>query len=209
MKVIGVISTKGGTGKTTIATHLGVEISRLGKTTVILDLDPQATATQWADDRGEESTITVQALPSSRLQKVLEAARASKVDFVIADTAPHSDKIAGDVAETADIILVPTTPQPFDLRETPKTIRLIRNTTRKPVYIVFGKVTPNSHEFDTVAEVINGLSLDCEIYPHPLTYRATYKHAQARGQTAQEYDPQSVAAQEIAELTKWLIDKIA
>ena len=51
MHTIAVISQKGGVGKTTLAIHLAVAAERAGKTTVLVDLDPQASAATWKDLR--------------------------------------------------------------------------------------------------------------------------------------------------------------
>ena len=47
MKTVALLSQKGGTGKTTIATNLCVAAEREGHTTAFIDLDPQASATRW------------------------------------------------------------------------------------------------------------------------------------------------------------------
>ena len=44
MKVLAVLSQKGGVGKTTLATCLAVAAEQAGKEVAIIDLDPQATA---------------------------------------------------------------------------------------------------------------------------------------------------------------------
>ena len=41
MKVLSTVSQKGGTGKTTLATHLSVEAERNGHITTSIDLDPK------------------------------------------------------------------------------------------------------------------------------------------------------------------------
>ena len=51
MKVLSIVSQKGGTGKTTLATHLSVEAERNGHTIALIDLDPQASAAKWGDHR--------------------------------------------------------------------------------------------------------------------------------------------------------------
>ena len=68
MHVIAFISQKGGTGKTTLAIHLATAYVAGGYNTVLLDLDPQASAAEWKDSRQEENSA-VMAVPAARLQK--------------------------------------------------------------------------------------------------------------------------------------------
>jgi Mrp family chromosome partitioning ATPase len=51
MKTVAIISQKGGAGKTTVAIHLAVAAEQHGLRTAVFDLDPQASATSWADRR--------------------------------------------------------------------------------------------------------------------------------------------------------------
>ena len=60
MKTVAIISQKGGAGKTTVAIHLAVAAEQHGLRAAVFDLDPQASATSWADRR---KTLS---LPSSR-----------------------------------------------------------------------------------------------------------------------------------------------
>ncbi len=46
MKTLAILSRKGGTGKTTLATNLAVAAEIAGHTTVLLDLDPQSSASE-------------------------------------------------------------------------------------------------------------------------------------------------------------------
>ncbi len=61
MKTLAIVSRKGGAGKTTIAVHLAVAAEAAGLTTVIFDLDPQASAALWSDHRGQPIPAVVPA----------------------------------------------------------------------------------------------------------------------------------------------------
>src|SRR5260370_26084667 len=84
MKTIAIVSQKGGVGKTTVALHLAVAGERDGKITVIIDLDPQASAATWKDLR-EEETPTVQPAQVNRLGVILEEAKKQGAAFVVID----------------------------------------------------------------------------------------------------------------------------
>src|SRR3954470_22035641 len=71
MKIIAVVSQKGGAGKTTIATNLAVLAERAGYPTVLFDLDPQATAAKWGDKRAGTPPDVV-AAQAVRLGRLLE-----------------------------------------------------------------------------------------------------------------------------------------
>ena len=51
MKTVLVASSKGGAGKTTIATHLAAQSALDGLRTALVDADPQASSTRWAQKR--------------------------------------------------------------------------------------------------------------------------------------------------------------
>ena len=73
MDIIAVIAQKGGTGKTTLALSIAVAAQRAGRTPAIIDLDPQASASNWADRRKADRLAVVSAQPA-RLSQILKAA---------------------------------------------------------------------------------------------------------------------------------------
>ena len=105
MKTIAIISQKGGAGKTTLAIHLAVAATLAQMNTVVIDLDPQASAAKWADRRKAEVPVVISA-HASRLHHVLDNARSTGGELAFIDTAPHSDKAALDAARAADVVLV-------------------------------------------------------------------------------------------------------
>ena len=48
MLILTFLSQKGGAGKTTLACAMAVAGENAGRATVLVDLDPQGTATKWA-----------------------------------------------------------------------------------------------------------------------------------------------------------------
>jgi chromosome partitioning protein len=204
MKIIAIISQKGGAGKTTLALHLGVAAELKGHTAVVIDLDPQASATGWGDHREANAPVVVSA-QSSRLQKVLDAAKANEADFVIIDTAPHSEGAALAAARAADFILIPCRPAILDLRAISESIDLAK-LAEKPCAVVLNAVPPRGSLAQEAEEAVAGYG--ASVVPIHICQRAAFQHALTAGQTAQEYEPGGKAAEEITQLYDWIIQKV-
>ena len=57
MKTVAIESQKGGTGKTTIGINVAVAAALAGSEVVLIDLDPQASATAWRDGREADKPV--------------------------------------------------------------------------------------------------------------------------------------------------------
>ncbi|MGB5632926.1 MAG: ParA family protein [Waterburya sp.] len=115
MKIISVLSQKGGAGKTTLVVHLAVAALIDGKSTAVIDLDAQANAAEWGDSR-ELDEPAVTSAQATRLPKILEAAKNASADLVIIDTPARSESTALAAAKCADLVLIPCRPSVFDLQ---------------------------------------------------------------------------------------------
>ena len=194
MKTIAVISQKGGAGKTTLALHLAVAAMFDNKTSVIADLDEQASATMWHKARSN-SPPHVQPTHSAALATFLPEAERQGVDLVVLDTAPQSDKPAINAAEVADLILVPCKPSVMDLRAVQNTIRLTKLANLKThtrVFAVLTQVEPFGKLHEEARETLQ--SLELEVLPYGLGRRVAYHHGLIDGRTALEYEPDGKAA---------------
>jgi chromosome partitioning protein len=200
MKIIAIISQKGGAGKTTLAVHLATAAIAAGYTTAIIDLDPQGTAASWGDRRtaGAPEVISGQAV---RLPALTTAARENGADIVILDTAPNADQTASLSARAADLVLIPCRPSTFDL-EAIETTLLLAKATKKPAYVVLNAVPPRSGIGKEAAEGLRAGG--AQVAPHQLSQRAAYGHSVIDGRTAQEFEPDGKAADEIVVLFKWV-----
>ena len=62
MLTVAVISQKGGSGKSTIAVGLAVAHELAGGVSVVVDLDPQGSASVWSDLREADTPVVVAAM---------------------------------------------------------------------------------------------------------------------------------------------------
>ncbi len=201
MKTVAILSQKGGTGKTTLAVHLALAAERRDVVVAVLDLDPQASAADWKDSR-DGDTPSVTSIQSSRLGKALEVAESAGAALIVIDTAPHSADAAVAAAEAADLILIPCRAGILDLRAIATTARIVK-VTGKPAFVVLNTIPPNSPRIvaDAIAAVQqHGLP----VAPVVIHQRSAFAHAITAGQTAEEYEPEGKAAEEIGALFKWL-----
>ena len=125
MKVLSILSQKGGVGKTTLATCLVVEAQNDGKSVAIVDLDPQATATFWRDVRRKDAPAVTSIQPV-RLRAVIAAAKEAGTDLVIIDSAAVQREIAYEAAAQSDFVLIPTKPAVFDTMSMTQTQDAVR-----------------------------------------------------------------------------------
>lgn len=204
MKTIAIVSRKGGAGKTTLAVHLAVAAEIIGKETAIIDLDPQASAAGWGDSRAADTPAVVSA-QAARLPKVLETAIAAGADLAIIDTAPHSETAALAAIRAADLILIPCRPAILDLRAIGDTIDLV-NLAKKTATVVLNAVPPRGALADEAIEAMKGYGV--AVAPIRVGQRAAFVHSLTAGQTAQEYEPDGKAAEEIQKLYKWICKQV-
>lgn len=201
MHVIAIIAQKGGTGKTTLALSLAVEAERRGLSAAVIDLDPQATATNWGDRREAESPVIVSAQPA-RLRRMLDAARDQGAQLVLIDTPARSEQASLEAARAAQLVLVPCRPAIYDLETVATTAELVNIAGGRPMAVILNGVPPRGDKAEQAADVIRSLTLP--VCPASFGYRAAFNDAGALGLTAAEYDPRSKAASEIEQVYEFV-----
>lgn len=113
--IIGIVSQKGGVGKSTLARLIAREAAAGGLRTKIADLDhQQQTSGKWQERRaanGLEPEIRVEVF-----QRVSSALKeAGNFDVYIFDGAPHASKDTAEVAKAASLMVIPTSDSDEDL----------------------------------------------------------------------------------------------
>lgn len=200
MIVVSLISQKGGAGKTTIAINLAVAAMLAKKEVCIIDLDPQASSTQWGDQRENEYPVVV-STQASQIPKVLNTARESGADIVFIDTAPHSESTALSAARASDLVIIPCRPAILDLRAIGHTVDL-SNLAKVPSLVLFNCAPHQGTLLDEANESIKG-QYKTDICPITIHQRVSYVHSITSGLGVCEYEPKGKAAEETRKLYKY------
>jgi chromosome partitioning protein len=201
MQTIAILSQKGGAGKTTLAVNLAAEAAR-SRVSLIIDTDPQATASRWGQWRGGGDPEVVDCGAPTLLAVKLAKAGELGADLAVIDTPPHADAMARQAARLADLLLIPCRPRAFDLAAIEATAELVRSS-RKPAFVVFNAGPPRApHIYREAASLIEG-DFGLQIAPVVLPERAAFHHSVATGLTAPEHEGHGKAAGEIRELWAW------
>ena len=197
MKVISIVCQKGGTSKTTTAINLAIEAMSCGLEVALIDLDPQVSACDWKDIRGEKPPV-VAATPVPHLARALKAAREAGADLAIVDTAGRTNDAAAAAAREADLVLIPLQPSLIDLKTLGATLEIIRLAGGKPSRALLTRVRAagTRHEDTTAWLEQQGV----EVCPAMLGERVIYQDAYAQGQGVLEAEPAGKAAEEIRQV---------
>ena len=112
LKVL-VASSKGGAGKTTIATNLAAHYAVEGKNTVLVDADRQGSSQRWAEKRAEMPNAV---LGLSGLRRDWARHLPEDAERVVIDSAAgiRSGEV-GEFLDNVDALIVPILPSAIDL----------------------------------------------------------------------------------------------
>ncbi|MDI4481648.1 peptide transporter [Moraxella osloensis] len=203
MPTIAVLNQKGGSGKTTIATHLARAYQLQGHSVLLVDSDKQGSARDWrAAD--ENNTTPVIGLDRSSLDKDIKSL--GKHDYIIIDGAPQATEIALSAIRAADFILIPVQPSPYDLWATANLIELIHQRIgvtegKLQAAFVISRLIKNTRIGEEVSHVLKEFELP--ILSSKIVQRICYPNSASLGKTVFETEkPQSEAVLEIQNLAK-------
>jgi chromosome partitioning protein len=205
MKTIAFICQKGGTAKTTSAINLAVEALSRGHKVVVVDLDPQVSASNWSDLR-EASEPAVISPQVPHLDRVLAQAQENGADLVIIDTAGRTNDAALAAAKAADLVFVPLQPSLVDLGTVKATLDIIRMAGNPPAVAILTRVKASGTSQEAAGAWLGQHKL--EVASVVLGERIIYQNAYARGLGVTEAEPQGKAAQEIQQLYMLMCQRV-
>jgi chromosome partitioning protein len=205
MRIVAVTINKGGVGKTMLTKSVATAATLAGRNVLVLDMDTQQNTTSWGRRRSKQQK---KLLPLTRfitehdLTEELQRAESAGCDLVFIDTPPGRNSEAPAAVESAHLVLIPFWNDQDAYDGVLKTAGLVRRI-GKPAFGVLNFATPNSRVHEDEARAV------LEAIPLPLASIVLHRYdlhrlANIKGLTAQELEPDSVAAHEIAMLWSWL-----
>jgi chromosome partitioning protein len=204
MKTIAFVTQKGGSGKSTLCIDLAVAARQAGKAVCILEMDRQATISDWTELRKSEPP-EVALIDATQIAAVLTRLAEHDYDFVFIDT-PGVDS-PGTLAamRAADLCIVPSRPTPADLRAVRPTLAAIYRLEKRFTFVL-NQTPPRSYRVREAAEGLIALGVLPDV---DIVLRNDHQDAIGVGQGVTEFNPNGRAADEIRRLWKWVSRRIA
>jgi chromosome partitioning protein len=200
MIVVTVASRKGGSGKSTLTAHLAAYANKPSRRCLLADADPQGSLTLWHSLRKSGEPLLRNG--TRGLDNLIKAAGESGFDWVFIDTPPNTSAIVNDAIKAATLVVIPARPSIFDLDAVKETIAYARER-QKPYAVVINGAPPKRENAESAVTTSARESLDklkAPVWSGQITHRSIYSMALAEGAAAREFEPDSLAANEIGRL---------
>ena len=205
MRKVAISINKGGQGKTTTVKNLATAAVDAGHNVLILDVDTQQNSVGWRKRRDKQHQY--KPLPLARfcgeknLLEEIERAEKAGCDLLLIDTPPGKSTEAMAAVEAAELVIIPFWNDQDSYEGVATTAVMTRRLGRNAVGVLnFAAPHSKSHEA-TAREVLKVVGLP--LAPVVMHRYDVHRLANIKGLTAQEMEPDSVAAAEIQRLWDW------
>jgi len=205
MRTIAVIARKGGSGKTTVATHLALAAHLRGLKTLLADTDPQRSAIEVLKARRETGPERTDTTGPKLFALQVGTVRAGFEAMVI-DTAAGAEEDLAHAIVLSDLCLMVLRPTFLDMAAAMQTVEIVRRL-HKPTMIVVNQAPPQRGgvEPPQVRKALQALRLmRLPVVPTILRARAAYQTALEVGCSAEELALDPAAAQEMADFWSFI-----
>ena len=204
MRTIAVIALKGGSGKTTVATHLALAAHRRGVDTLVVDIDPQRSADDILGARTDPGPTCVVST-GAKLMAAKFAALGGGKQLLVIDTQAGALEDVSEAVVLADLAVMVVRPTLLDIAGLARTLQLVRRLGKPATVIVNQAPTPREGvEPPLVKRALRALAfMKAPVAPVIVRARTIYQLALETGRSAEEMaDP--AAAREIASLWRFV-----
>ncbi|HMO09009.1 MAG TPA: ParA family partition ATPase [Paracoccaceae bacterium] len=204
--VLTVAQQKGGSGKTTLAVNLGVELTRRGLRVALLDTDPQGSLGRWFMTRRDRGLTDMDFSTASAWGVGYEAEKLKRSnDVVLIDTPPKIDSDLRPALREASLILVPVATSHVDLWATDGVLDLAARV-GKPTLLVLNRAKAGTRLVEEIAAAAAELSPD--VAAARLGQRVAYAETLGQGLGVADAG-RGPAAAEAAVLTDEILVRLA
>jgi chromosome partitioning protein len=205
MRTISVIARKGGSGKSTLALHLAIAARRRGRRVLVADTDAQRSASQVLKGRSEAGPEILET-SGPKLFALQVASAKGGVDLLVVDTPAALEEEIAHAIVAADLCLLVLRPTFLDLAASVQTADIVRRLRKPTIAVINQAPSPRAGvEAPSVKRSLEALRLmRLPVAPTAIRARISYQSALEAGRSAEELDPASEAAQELAELWGFL-----
>lgn len=200
MRRIIVLNSKGGCGKTTIATNLASYYASRDITTALLDYDPQASSMRWLAQRARERPLVhgVEAYQRARadVTRAWQLRVPPGTERVVIDApAGVSGQQLVDYVSQVDVILIPVLPSPIDIHAASRFIQdllLVGKVRTRDIRlgVVANRVKENTLVFQALERFLTTLR-----FPFVASLRDTQHYVRASEQGVGIHDLEDARAQ--------------
>ena len=216
MRTIMVVNSKGGSGKTTLATNLAGFYASRKQVVVIKDYDPQGSSTEWLKHRPYtmDSIHGLSAFkPSSQFVTRAFAMRLpSNAERLIIDTPAGVDlKLFITTVSSVDKIIIPVSPSAIDIRATAMFIHQLQkfkkmHRFKAEIGVIANRADKDSAAYRSMKKIFSNLDME---FVATLSQNENYIKAAELGVSLLELDHPAVKKDkdEWAPLINWIEDE--
>ncbi len=201
---------KGGVGKTTLAINVASYLHSTGNKVLLVDIDPQGTATTWASvaARAGHDGPPVVAVKGETLRRDLKRLSQS-FDLVVIDCPPHNGQATRAAVLASDLVMIPVVPGAeaiWALEETKQLVDDVR--ALRPE--LKAMVVMNRSDFTKLAQGTKDALEDSglDLLQAKVGNRVAIGEAIASGLGVVQHQPSSVASKEIKALTNAMLQTV-
>jgi chromosome partitioning protein len=197
MRIISFVTQKGGSGKSTLASSLAVAAHAAGERVFIVDMDPQHSLVSWAKTRGAED-VPVSAVTPARLSATLAALEKNGFTLAIIDTAGAEGGSSTAAMKAADLNIIPSRPNVFDLWASAQTRATLKELRSDFVFVL--NQCPPAQQTARVEEGAAALEAMGGLITPLIQARVDYQEAARHGLGVTEINPHGASAGEMKAL---------
>lgn len=195
--VLGIVNPKGGVRKTTLATNLARAFQLEGEEVILLDTDPQRSATEWAQRQSADYGLSVRHVEEAPTAlSIQERTRwlTEGAERVVIDGAAKLEENVREVVRASDRALIPVQPTPMDRWGTRRAVEEVRRAGTSATLVISRQIV-GTRLAEKIAKKLESYNLP--VLEPRTSQRVAYAEAMAEGKAVLDLPGAEKAKEEI------------